>query len=554
VYSANQAAASLFAVLVTASICGVLVFRRGVPRRGAYLTLCGAAVLAMAAWFRFGDFQSIYVDADAADAASRHRRKIERHEPLHFHEFFHYYLGSKYFRELGYLGLYDCTVLADSEIARDEQVPTRIGGYVRNLEDVLTDKSYAAAMDHCRDEVRPHISDARWASFEHDIRELHRLVPDDWWNSAVYDAGFNPPPSWVVFSSAIANVIPIRAGPVPTYLLATSIDLALLLACFVALRSTFGATTAVVAAIYFGSSFISHYGWNGGAFLRFTWVTAVVFSLAAMKCEQWALAGACLGFATCDRLFPAGFALGALAPLAYRALHSSAHRRATLRFGVGFAGVVAALFVASCAVFGLSSWAVFFARILKHGDVYYVMHIGLKKVMTYRDWVPRQNFNGHEGLARFHDWNLRLRATWASMRPIVLAVQLLAALGAGLASVRARPYEAALLCGLVFMFVFNLPANYYYVIITVVPAILLRRAATGTSIRRRSREFIALAAFNVFWVCTLVAPHLWGDDIVFDYVIALSLAVFLAIWIAVWLDIPWLRSLWPLTREPSAAA
>jgi len=34
------------------------------------------------------------------------------------HEFFHYYLGSKYFRELGYLGIYDCTTLADSEIAR----------------------------------------------------------------------------------------------------------------------------------------------------------------------------------------------------------------------------------------------------------------------------------------------------------------------------------------------------------------------------------------------------------------------------------------------------
>ena len=103
------------------------------------------------------------------------------------------------------------------------------------------------------------------------------------------------------------------------------------------------------------------------------------------------------------------------------------------------------------------------------------------------------------------------------------------------------------------MFAFNLPANYYYVVLAVVPAILLRRAATATTVRRRSREFIALAAFNVFWVCTLVAPHLWGDDIVYDYVISVSLGVFLIVWIAVWLDIPWLRRQWPLTRAPIGA-
>ena len=33
---------------------------------------------------------------------------------LHYHEFFHYYLGSKYFRELGYTGLYDCVALAEA--------------------------------------------------------------------------------------------------------------------------------------------------------------------------------------------------------------------------------------------------------------------------------------------------------------------------------------------------------------------------------------------------------------------------------------------------------
>jgi hypothetical protein len=373
-------------------------------------------------------------------------------------------------------------------------------------------------------------------------------VPDDWWGSVVYDAGFNPPPSWVVLSTAIANLIPIRAGPAPTYLLATSLDAVLLVACFLAIRASFGDTTAVVAAVFFGASFISNYTWNGGAFLRFTWFAAVVFSLAAMKRDRWLLAGALLGAATCDRLFPAGFAAGAMVPLAVRSLRSDAHRRILVQFGAGFAAALLVLVVASVAVFGVSPWGVFASRILRHGDIYYVMHIGLKKVMTFRDWVPSQNFHGHDGLARFHDWNVRLRATWADVRPLTIPIQALAAGGAVYASTRVRPYEAALLCGVVFMFVFNLPANYYFVVLTLVPAILVRRAATATSMESRSREYVAFAAFSAFWTVTLAAPHLWGDDIIYDFVICSLLAAFLGVWIVVWANPPWSRWVSSLSR------
>ena len=46
---------------------------------------------------------------------------------LHFHNFvhvwdtYHYYMGAKYFREVGYENLYDCAAIADAESGR----PTR---------------------------------------------------------------------------------------------------------------------------------------------------------------------------------------------------------------------------------------------------------------------------------------------------------------------------------------------------------------------------------------------------------------------------------------------
>ncbi|MGO8992092.1 MAG: hypothetical protein ACLQVI_02100 [Polyangiaceae bacterium] len=536
-FDGRQLAASILALFIASAVTAALIFHRKGSRRLGYGVLCVCAVLALESWIRFGDVHSLFIDADYSDVSPR-RRKVEVHQPFHFHEFFHYYIASKYFQELGYESLYDCTAYADREIAQEENRPPRINGYVRDLSDVLVDKTYDEAVAHCQNDRRTHFTDARWASFKSDLRDLHHMVPDDWWNGVVYDAGFNPPPSWVLVGSAIANTIPIHIGKFPAYLVSTSLDVLLLIACFFVLRRAFGNATAILVPIYFGVSFISSYGWNGGAYLRFTWVSAVVFGLAAVKRERWALAGALFGAATCDRLFPAGFAIGAMIPVVYRAIRSQADRKIVLRFGAGFAGTTLTLFVVSCAVYGAGAWGIFFSRILRHGDIYYGMHIGLKKVLTYRDWVPSQNFQQHVGLINFKNWNLRLRDLWAHMRFFVIPLQLMIVAGIGYASIRRRPYEAGLLAGVCVMFFFNLPANYYFVILVLVPAFLFRAAATAPSPERRMREYIALTAFNTFWMATLFVSRMSNDVIIYDFYICFALMLFLFAWIATWIATP----------------
>jgi hypothetical protein len=533
----GQLATSILTVFLAASLCGVLVFERGAPRRWGYGLLVLCAMFSMWGWIRFGNFHSVFIDADGSQVTAS-RKKIERHQPFHFHEFFHYYIGAKYFRELGYVGLYDCAALADRELALQEGVPTRIDSYVRDLDDVLTDKTYDEALAQCQRDERGRFTAKRWESFKSDLRDLRRLIPDDWWNGAVFDAGFNPPPSWILLSSTIANLIPIHVGSLPSYLLATSLDFALLVVCFASLRSSFGALAAVLATLYFGASFVSHFGWNGGAFLRFTWLTSIVLSLGAMKRGRWELAGALLGAATCDRLFPAGFAVFAMVPVAWR-FRSPADRVILRRFGVGFAASVLILVAISWAIFGWSAWRVFFSRITRHSDIYFVMHIGLKKIITFRDWVYSKNFHGHEGLLRFRAWNLRLRETWVGMRYLTLPLQALAVAGTVFAARGRRPYEAAVLGGIVFMFVFNLPANYYYAVVALVPALLFRAAATTTSIHRRYSDYVAFSAFNAFWLLTIIAPKLAQDDIVYNYYICVAFGMFLVIWLLAWLEPQW---------------
>jgi hypothetical protein len=542
-FDGNQLYAALLCIFVAALAGSLLVMQRDrarmrtAVRQWGTAILCGCAALAVVSWVRFGDMHSIFVDAPDVTAGQPHRRKVEQHRPFHFHEFFHYYLGAKYFRDLGYEGLYDCTALADQQNAKELGQKGHVGDWVRDLDDVLTDKSFEDAIAHCQTAYVDHMSPERWATFRADLRELQTIVPDEWWSDVVYDAGFNPPPSWVLLGGALANIIPIRMAGTPTYLLATSLDMALLVACFLVLRRAFGTATAAMAGVFFGASFIASYGWNGGCFLRYTWVSLIVFGLAAAKRERWMLAGALLGAAACDRVFPGGFAVGAAVPLAYKALRSKADLAPLKRFGIGFGSTVAGLVVLSVLVFGYESWHVFVTRIGRHSDVYYTMHIGLKKVITWRDWVASQNFHGHVGLQRFHDWNLRLRQTWVSMRWLVIPVQLVAVAGSFAASARRRPYEASLLVGAVAMFCFSLPANYYYVVLALVPAVLLRAAITAPTAAARLRDWVVLCGFVVFWLTTLMAPRMFGDDIVYDHFICVALLLFLAGWIVAWL--PW---------------
>ena len=72
---------------------------------------------------------------------------------VHIWEHYHYYMGSKYFRELGYTRLYQCTVIADSEMGRThEKVRNLLTNELERADATLADPSVC----------KRHFSDARW--------------------------------------------------------------------------------------------------------------------------------------------------------------------------------------------------------------------------------------------------------------------------------------------------------------------------------------------------------------------------------------------------------
>ena len=85
----------------------------------------------------------------------------------HRHEFYHYYLGSKYSKELGYLRLYECTLIGEIELGRGTSVKKRD---YRDLSVDLIKPVEASYIVSDPGKCKNHFTPARWEEFKKDVR------------------------------------------------------------------------------------------------------------------------------------------------------------------------------------------------------------------------------------------------------------------------------------------------------------------------------------------------------------------------------------------------
>ena len=220
---------------------------------------------------------------------------------LHRHELFHYYLGSKYFPELGYFGLYTCSVQA---VVGDGTLPPDL----TEITDLRSKRrrpaaEVMAAAPQCRNAFTP----ARWDAFRADLERFHRLLGDVRFHRVLGDHGYNPSPAWTLVGRTLASAVPATSAGL--WFLAR-IDLALLVVLFGALGWAFGFDSMCVAAIAWGASGHTSYQWTGDAFLRQLWLAASVIGVCLIAKKRPAASGAFLALAALERVFPVCFFLG----------------------------------------------------------------------------------------------------------------------------------------------------------------------------------------------------------------------------------------------------
>lgn len=238
------------------------------------------AVLAFGIYFDFGNPNTRYPDY------------------YHRHEFFHYYMGSKYSHELGYQRLYECAAVAEIENGRGAAVKSRELRDLRvNLIKPIKDTYVVSEPEECTKRFTPE----NWVAFKKDVAWFYESAKGGYWENMWKDHGYNPPPVWTMTGKFFSSFAP--AGDMFFKTLA-GLDVLLQLGAVLMIYWAFGWRATVIATVFWGCNAPANFYWTGGAFLRMDWIFLLVAAFAFAKKRMFGWAGAALTWSALLRVFP----------------------------------------------------------------------------------------------------------------------------------------------------------------------------------------------------------------------------------------------------------
>jgi hypothetical protein len=305
---------------------------------------------------------------------------------------YHYILGSKYFPELGYTGLYDQTLAADRE--RDR--PTI---HVRRARDLAT---YARVPIVQLARTRSgRWTDARWAAFGADLAWFLPRLP---WDQVLSDRGYNPTPTGNAVYRQLAR-LPVSLRSLQ---LVGLLDPALLAGAFAAVAWVFGPVRALTAAAW-----LLLYQGNEhrvvGLPLQYDYVVALLLMACAWRRGWPALGGTLLAYAALVRVFPGMLIAGLLVWAVGRWSAGHGVDRRVVRFGAAFGVSCALLAGAGCfSGRGPAAWVEWTDKMAVHADTHRTgeKRIGLQHVFTYQAPEQRPWPSEAQRVQAWHDQRL----------------------------------------------------------------------------------------------------------------------------------------------------
>jgi hypothetical protein len=302
---------------------------------------------------------------------------------VHSWEQFHFYLGAKYQRELGWFNLYKAAILADRETVNVlANLPTTRD--LTNFEQVKVEEALRDAAA-----VRARFSDEAWLAFKADWATMAKLWPINWTN-VMNDHGNSNSPAWAILAAPLTKLVPLsHQGQA----LLGWLDMLLMLGLWLFVWQTFGHRVASVGLFMWAAPPIV-FDYLSGSFLRWDWLFAVGMAACFLKRGRYGLAGGFFGFAVATKLFPLffGVALGLKALFTW--LEQRTFNRDYWLFVRGAAIVGAAAVALSALMFGPKAWVEYYERIqVAQHEKFYAIQYSLKTVYlqhaagTVEEWA-----------------------------------------------------------------------------------------------------------------------------------------------------------------------
>jgi hypothetical protein len=424
---------------------------------------------------------------------------------IHYYDAFHYFMGAKYFPELGYSGLYEATLVAAHDLGTLRAIPA-----VRDL----TTYALRPAGSVDADAVRARFSQARWRQFKDDLIFFGPRI--DAWPELLIDRGYNDPPPRALLLHALVDRLPAR--PLTLNVL-TSLDYVVVMVAFAVAWRAFGAVPSTLALAFFALSFFARFDWIGGSLLRWDWIAALLLGAAAFARGQGTVAGVCLGYAALARIFPVLF----FVPLAIKWLQGRFRKTPDAALGAClWSGLGVVLLVsAGVAVSGEPHTHArdFVSKILRHAQDPSINSVGLGPVVVFGKalWLSTP-----EGTAYVTEAAIVAARPARYLLPLISAGYLLAVLPLVL---RARTLES-LMYAVPLIFCALSPSGYYYSFLVL---LVLLPWEPGKGIQQVGLlEIAVLAGFiAASYAFEFVSP----DLLPLFYIASIQLGLFFLVWV-----------------------
>ncbi|MFO0658781.1 MAG: hypothetical protein U0165_02960 [Polyangiaceae bacterium] len=344
--------------------------------------------------------------------------QIGYREFYHRHEFFHYYLGAKYFKNIGYEKLYVCTAIAEAELGYKKEARERKLRDMRQTNLIVDAKDFVDHPELCKEDfgLAADATNERWESFKRDVKYFRdSAFGGSYWKDMQKDHGYNPPPVWGIMGRFFAEL----HAPEPWYCqLLSCIDLVLFTFMFAAIAWAFGWRVTCIAILFWGTQDAAPFLWTGGAFLRQDWIFALVLSACMARRRHFAWAGALLTYSTLLRVFPMFFFFGwGVVAAAYIYKHRKLNPiHLQLAKGAIIAGLV--LIPASVAVHGVKAWPAFVHHISVHNNTPVTNHMGWKTIIGHSSEGRMQVSRDNKLQDPFEKWKDGRRNRVKALAPI----------------------------------------------------------------------------------------------------------------------------------------
>jgi hypothetical protein len=445
---------------------------------------------------------------------------VRYEEYYHRHEFYHYYLGSKYSKEVGYHRLYECTAIAEIEAGRGAAVRKR---EIRDLRVNLIKPVEATYIVSDPDQCKKHFTASRWEEFKKDVDWFYRSAAGSYWEGMQKDHGYNPPPVWTMTGKFFGSF-----GPADdTYFkILACIDIAFHAGAVLLFGWAFGWRAMAVATVFWGCNAPANFYWTGGAFLRMDWIFLLVAALCLARKRKFMLAGAALTWSALLRVFPGIFVLGWAIIIGFYLLDRirdkmAGHGPKNLldylhpdhrRLIGGCLVALGVLVPASIMVAGPTSYQQFFAHTLTtHKNTPLTNTMGLE-TMVEHNWDGRMRFTRDDNMDDpFAGWKQGRLDRFQKMKPVFYSVIAFVGLWTMWALRRTKLLWVGLALTVPLVISLTNLTCYYYSLFMVAAALVVARPQLGPALLVTSgvSQIMLYAPYGYYWVDDRFTAQSW---------------------------------------------